>query len=346
MGTDQSGSCEWVELYNTENTVIDLADWTLVITNPGSAKTIALNESGSVHFSGIAGKGFYLLARKSTSCAPPISESAVDWYGSFGSGISNDGAVLVLKHGTETIDTVDASAGWKQSGIGGTNTVPKKTPQYTGSAWLEAAPTPRATNAAPEQPEIEEPNDEPTAPAEVTVGGTVPQLPVERPTSKLYISAIPSRIIFAKARTPYSAVVYDGTGKLRRDAEVRWAFGDGGARRGERVSYEYEEPGEYLAAVRATVHEGATAVALVPVVANVPDVSLEAITDRGVLLNNESDAVADISGWQLKDKGDTFTIPEDTVIAAGKTTLLPWKVIGFSASSTPVLLYPSGEPVT
>lgn len=344
MGTDESGSCEWIELYNDGSEAIDLSTWSLRIDNPGSSKTILFNESGSVRYQGIASRGFYLLARKSASCSPPVADSLVDWLGSFGNGISNDGAKLTLLEGVQEVDSVDALSGWKASGVGGTNTVPKKTPQYTGSAWFEASPTPRSTNSAPAEPELPEQEEEEADP-EVTVGGSVPMLPVEHPVSKLFISAIPSRIVFAGAETSYSAVVYDSAGKLRRDASVTWSFGDGGSEEGAAARYTYAEPGEYTAAARARSVQGASAVALVPVVVVATEVSISAVDERGITLLNPSERLADLSGWKLRAGRRTFTLPEDTVIGAGKSALFPWAVTKLASTSEARLLYPDGSPV-
>lgn len=346
MGTDESGTCEWIELYNDGSETVDLSTWSLTIDNPGSSKTVLFNEAGSVRYQGIASKGFYLLARKSTSCNPPIADSLVDWLGSFGSGISNDGAKITLFNGVVEEDVVDALSGWKTSGVGGTNTAPKKTPQYTGSGWFEAAPTPRNTNSAPASPELPEEGEVlgATTP-EVTVGGTVPMLAVEHPVAKLLISAIPSRIVFAGAQTPYNAVVYDSTGKLRREADVRWSFGDGGSEKGHAVRYTYAEPGEYTAVARATGSKGGSAVSLIPIVVVTTQVTVSSVDERGITLTNPSERLADLSLWKLKGDKKTFTLPEDTVIAAGKTTLLPWSVTRLASTSEISLLYPDGSPV-
>ncbi len=346
MGTEESGTCEWIELYNSGPDTVDLSSWSMRIDNPGSTKTIAFNEAGSVRYSGIASQGFYLLARKSTSCSPPVADTLVDWLGSFGNGISNEGAKITLFAGSEEIDSVNAlELGWKDSGVGGKNTSPKKTPQYTGTGWFEADPTPRATNKAPEAPELEEPEEEPT-PTEVTVGGTVPMLPVEHPIAKLFISAIPSRIVFAGAETPYDAVVYDSTGKLRRDADVRWSFGDGGSEKGNKARYTYREPGEYTAVARATGSKGGSAVALVSIVVVTSEVVISSVDERGITLMNPSKQLADLSLWKLRAGAKrAFTLPEDMVIAAGKSALLPWSVTGLATSSEATLLYPDGSPV-
>ncbi|HYD92919.1 MAG TPA: lamin tail domain-containing protein [Candidatus Paceibacterota bacterium] len=342
MGTDASGTCEWIELYNSGSETVDLTNWTLTIENPGSAKTIAFNEPGSVQYLGIAASGFYLLARKSTTCDPPISTSSVDWHGSFGNGISNDGATLTLRNGDQIIDTVEASAGWSDT-IGGTNTVPKKTPQYTGSGWFAGLPTPRATNESSDLPELEDPEDEEESPPTVTVGGTVPQLPVKDPVPKLYISAIPARIVLAGAETPYRAVVYDSFGELRRDASVRWSFGDGGTAESAITRYTYTEPGEYTAAVRASTREGISVLALMPVVVVEHGISIESVSEQGITLRNATSRLADLSSWKIRARR-TFTIPEDTVIAPDGTALLPWSVTRLSTSTEPVLLFPNGLP--
>ncbi|MBY0111021.1 lamin tail domain-containing protein [Patescibacteria group bacterium] len=349
MGTDAGGaSCEWVELFNGSGETVDLSTWTLTIQNAGSAtsKVIALNEEGSAEFSGIAGNGYYLIARDSGSCRSLAPATSADWLGSFGSGISNTGAVLTLSEGSTIVDTIDADGGWSSS-IGGKNVSgsAKQTPQYTGNAWITALPTPRSANATTPVDTLPDDHDDVASSTPVvTIGGSTPVVPAVSPIIKLFLEPGPNRVVPAGADTPYEVIVYDATGKLYPHADVTWSFGDGGSRGGKSVSYAYREPGEYLAVVRAR-EKGQSAVATVSVIAQPFQISMEEDTERGVVIGNHSPTLADLSSWKIKAGKKSFTLPPDTVVPAGKSVLLSSLVTRLPTSTPSELLYPNGERV-
>lgn len=342
MGTDAGGAnCEWVELYNSGSDTIALSGWTLTIENIGaSPKVLDLGEAASVKYSGIAGGGYYLIARNTGSCGSLMPGSSADWLGSFGSGVSNSGSKLTLSNGS-TVDVVDSQEGWEISkgGIGGDNATPKQTPQRVGGAWYTGTPTPRGPNNQPSVEEIEEPEDEDSAPV-VTIGGTAPLVPVSSPVPDLYIDAGPDRIVSVDADTPYTAIVYDSTGKIRRDAEVTWSFGDGGFKRGDSVAYKYREPGTYQAVVRARA-KGNSSVATLDVLADVPKLRIVA-TEGGIQLHNDGDRLVDLSAWRIRDGREKFKLPPDLVVAPGRFAYLPNDVTDIEDVREPELLYPDG----
>ncbi len=348
MGTDQGATCEWIELHNDADEIVSLAGWTLTLENPGSATTLDLGNPASVKYSGIDKAGYYLIVRDSpnsgNACKDLEPGKHADWLGSFGSGISNDGAKLILKHGASEEDTLDSKASWDASkgGAGGKNAVPKETPQRTLSGWYTAIPTPRGPNMEPpleELPEDEE--DEPGTPV-VTVGGTAPVVPLKHPAATLYVDGGAARIVMAGAETPYSGVAYDSTGVLRKNADITWSFGDGGYKKGEEVAYAYRTPGEYTAVVRAR-SKGISAVALVPVVVVPPPVIIRSASEEGIMLSNGSDDIADLSSWKLGSGKRSVKLPPDTVIAPGATVLFSYEALHIPPSDAPTLRFPNGR---
>lgn len=341
MGTDLGGAnCEWIELYNSGSETVSLSGWTLSIENAsGAITTLALDDPDNVVYSGIAAGGYYLIARNSGSCSTIVPGPSADWLGSFGNGVSNSGAKLTLADANGTVDVVDALDGWASS-VGGDNATPKKTPQLVSGAWYTGVPTPRGPNSTPPDDEIDPPEENDTPPV-VTIGGTAPLVPVARPVPELYIEAGPNRVVTAGAHTPYTALVYDSTGKLRADAEVTWSFGDGGFVRGERVSYAYRTPGTYEAVVRARA-KGTSVVTTLEVVADTPALAIAPV-EGGVEIRNDSDRLADLSSWRIRDGREKFRLPEDFVVSPGRTAFLPKEVIDMEEIAEPELLYPSGE---
>lgn len=346
MGTDEGGAnCEWVELRNTTDEIVDLSSWTLTIENTGNAtpKVIALNESASVKYSGITANGYYLIARDSGICKDLVPATSADWLGSFGNGISNSGAKIILKNGNNEESIVDSKVGWEVSkgGVGGKNTTPKETPQKDGASWITASPTPRGPNHTAPLQELPE-EEEDTASPVVTVGGTAPLVPVTHPVAKLYVDGGPSRMVSAGAHTVFTAVAYDSVGTLRKSADIVWAFGDGGREKGNEVLYAYKKPGTYTAVVRAK-DKGVSAVSLVEVVVISPEVSISSVNNDGVTLTNTANHLLDLSGWKLSAGGKTVKLPSDTVIAGGSSVFFPYENLRIASSSTVTLTFPSGR---
>lgn len=105
MGTDASTADEWIELYNTTDSEIDLTGWTLASTD--EEPTISISDTIPAH-------GYLLLERTDDNT---VSDSLADLI--YSGTLSNSGEYLQLKDETgQVIDEVDCSGGW----FGGTST--------------------------------------------------------------------------------------------------------------------------------------------------------------------------------------------------------------------------------
>jgi len=144
MGTDTSQYGEWIELYNSSSSEIDLKDWKLYKKKNGAdAIIVSLTKK-------ISSNSYYLIERTTPSTPDPIPGIEDDAEGWKESGLSNSGEFLILKDASgNTVDSVDGSNGWKINGSSktvGDNTVPKKTAQYIDATWQTLLPTPKAEN--------------------------------------------------------------------------------------------------------------------------------------------------------------------------------------------------------
>lgn len=119
-GTSAGSTHEWVELFNNTDADIDLSgwhfyaeDWTPDIVIGQDSKTKKTENSI------ISAKGYYLLERRSEA---KINDSVVsgvsaDWYGSFGSGLKNDGGEnLFLRNSEENTPDIDSVKAKDMSG--------------------------------------------------------------------------------------------------------------------------------------------------------------------------------------------------------------------------------------
>ncbi len=139
MGTTESATNEWIELFNNGSDTVDLTGWILRIEGKKN-KDITLKNSISV-------VGYFLIERTDDTTLPNISADIVT---PFGAGLLNSGATLVLLNaqGLE-IDRVNGSDNWKIDGKTVGNNTTKETAQRAGTLWITAIATPRAINATP-----------------------------------------------------------------------------------------------------------------------------------------------------------------------------------------------------
>ncbi len=178
MGTNNGGTSgadaadEWIELYNQSAYSIELAGWSLEAAD-GTPKIIFSSTTPP-----IAAGGFFLLERTDDGSLPGVVADFI-----YTGALSNSGEVLILKdtNGNE-INRVDASSGWPA----GDNST-KETMQWTGSTWITAEPTPRATNKNPPSPPPP-PEPEPEPEPSNTTPETAPE---PRPLSEPASASVP-----------------------------------------------------------------------------------------------------------------------------------------------------------
>lgn len=120
MGTEASTFDEWIELYNTTSSDIDLSGWTLVSAD--GDPVIAL--SGT-----IPAGGFFLLERTDDNTVSDIPADLI-----YSGNLGNAGECLQLKDETDAlIDGVDCSAGWFAGSGSPKGSMERKDPESGGS---------------------------------------------------------------------------------------------------------------------------------------------------------------------------------------------------------------------
>ncbi len=134
MGTAASANAEWLELYNTGDTDIDLTGWNLNAADGAPAVKL----SGA-----IAAGQYFLLERTSDATVPGVTADLI-----YTGALGNAGEWLKLTDSAGSlVDEVNATAGWPA----GDNTT-KQTMERVGQAtWQTSAAalgTPKAANSA------------------------------------------------------------------------------------------------------------------------------------------------------------------------------------------------------
>jgi len=140
MGTTESPYCEWIELFNTTDSEVDLLGWK-IYEQGGDVLIMELTQK-------IAPNNYYLVGRVTNSCPDAVLDITADDAGSFGgSGLSNSGEYLKLLSADEVlIDSVDGADNWMDVGDNST----KATMERTNEGTWQTGPvggTPRAQNS-------------------------------------------------------------------------------------------------------------------------------------------------------------------------------------------------------
>ena len=333
-GSDTSR--EWVEVFNTGSSPVALTEWKLFEAD--SNHNIVAYSGGESIASGayaiIADNPAKFLEDRPTY-AGALFDSAFS--------LSNTGETLALRccgtgEGLVDKDSISYDPGVGAAGDG--NTLNRAS---AGSSSLAAGtPTPGAgslqkaggnSSSAPV-------SDADDSAAEVS-GSTASSAGTTSSNSVLArVSAGNNRTVIAGIETQLEANAYDGSNRSV-EAEFRWNFGDGATALGRTVSHKWEYAGRYAVVLEA-VRYGEKASHRITVSVELPELSFEALSDGGVIVENLSSRELELSGWRIADRGMTFMFPPNTVLLRSASIRLSSSNIGFFASAGATLLYPNG----
>ncbi len=339
MGSSESSSHEWIELYNDGNEV-DVTGWTL-----SDGQNLTINLVGT-----IPANSFVVLERTSEASSP--AEALVIYTGA----LVNTGATLsLLRADGSQADVVSGGEDWQN--IGGDNTT-KETAQYTQSGWITAEATAGQTNRLKSTSSTEDDKKE-TGYAVQTKTSSAPGGRVAAPANrtgeknkelqsdselKLSISAplvgyVNQEISFTPAPS--------GIGKtLISSLQYEWNFGDGFAVSGKTPKHVFSYPGTYVvntfASYKQKEQTARQEITILPI-----SVSLTQNKNGDVQVNNDSPYEIDLSGFKLSGE-KSFVFPDRTILLNSQTITIPQeKLIGKERNITLFILYDEqGEVVT
>lgn len=315
MGSVNSANEEWLELYNSGAEDADISGWILE-SQDGSPK---INLSGV-----IKQNGYFLLERTSDNSAPNVEADLI-----YTGAMSNSGEVLVLKNamGME-IDRVDGSNDWEN--IGGDNAT-KETAQKSGTAWITAISTPmaqtriNADSAQIDADTIQKNTDTLTRAGNVkaNAGGNI-------------VAQVGQNIFFDASQSE---------GKVD---SFSWNMGNGEVKDGKSFLYNYSFPGKYLVTlfVKNGVYESKDQIDVTIYPAGVYISEFFVGEEGWVEIYNGSENFISLSGWQMGNGGDIFTMPKGTLISSDGYLVFSSKIIGidFIKNSGELdLIYPNGQ---
>lgn len=329
MGTKASQFAEWIELFNSGSTAVDLSG--SGIYRGGTSLLFPLTKKIE--------PGGYLVIERTTASVPDALPGIDDEAGAFlGGGLSNTGEFLVLKDSRGvTLDSFDFRTGWPA----GDNST-KETMQKNGTAWVTATATPKSA---------------------LSLDAVVQASSGSSPDSTSTLSGISSNAGASGAATSVIAPDFSISVGRERLASVgspldfearidgassggiayRWSFGDGAMSLVQKPSHSYNYPGDYVVVLNAgndTVQAVArTVVHVIPV-----DVSFAIHPEDGrVDLSNNSSYEMNFGRWVMRFGQKDFLFPEDTILLPKKKISLARSTTNFTsyASTTPFLTSPN-----
>lgn len=236
MGTTNSATDEWVEIFNDGSESILLDGW--VLSTADTMMNITL--SGSV-----AGGGYYLIERTDDTTVPDV---AADLVTPFGSGLSNNGEILLLKNSSGAeVNRVDATDGWPAG-----DNVTKETMQKSGSGWITAASTPKAANVSAGTAKSSEDTADSGSSSSSSGPTSAYVAPEDLPHIKTDAGKDTRAVVGEEAQ--FRGVAWGLDNEPLENARYLWNFGDGATGEGQNVGHAYMFPGTYI--VRLTISSG------------------------------------------------------------------------------------------
>jgi len=333
MGTTNSASDEWIELYSTDTA--DLTDWHL-ITEDG-AMDIAL--SGS-----ITAGGYVLIERTDDTTVPDIS---ADIIAPFGSGLSNNGEVLILKNSSGTeVDKVHTESPPVGEGWPAGDNITKETMQKSGGAWITAMATPKAANISAGSSKNNLETDEENEIDSGSGGGDPEYIPPEK-LPRIKTDAGEDQTAAVGEQVQFRAHAWGLDDKALENARYVWNFGDGATHEGQNVGYAYMFPGTYMA--RLMVSSGKySAFDDLRVLVQKNTVMISEVMPGAagwIELQNAGNKSIHLGGWILETTTSRFIFPLGTIMAPNSFAVLSaqtTRVVPNGAGDRVYLFYPNG----
>ncbi|HBM45888.1 MAG: hypothetical protein UT05_C0006G0011 [Parcubacteria group bacterium GW2011_GWF2_38_76] len=365
MGTDESYSNEWIELYNDGGGEVDVSNW--VLGWKGGTSSVIIGKDKKCQNVKIPAGGFYLMERTDDNSVPNIIADCI-----YVGDLSNDGEIMILNNGGGVeMDIVNGSKKvkpWDINNSGetiGKNEKPKLTAQLTVSGWITATATPKAINSSTSSggssgsgdtsttttaTESEE-NSGSTANYTYSAHSGSSELSKKTTKIKASLSAGRDRIVLTGTPVQFSAQLIDESGNVLDGDNYRWSFGDAGYASGKQTAHIYDVAGEYVTVLNASFG-GQEYTSRSNLKSVEPDFKMNAILrsvgDSVIYITNNSSNEVNLRGWQIRTKRRSFLSEADIIILPKKTTPLSQKSTNMDLweGEELELVYPTGKIYT
>jgi hypothetical protein len=318
LETGSDSGREWVEIFNNGDTNIDLTDWKFWENDTNHKLTIFQGNTT------LPPNGYAVITDKPESfLIDNPAYPGIIFDSTF--SLNNSGENLTLKdNNLTTIDEVLYSSSWGASGNG--RSLQKK----DSTTWGSGIPTPGELNNV----SLEEtaPTSEQTTAQQETSITNNPPLP---DAGNDIIAFVGQKINF------------DGTESTDPDGNelaYSWNMGDGELIEKPNFSYAYPYPGTYMVALM--VYDGryyvtdtiTVKIQSIQIIINefMPNPSGKDEEAEWIEIYNDSEGIADISGWQIDDDEEgssPFIFPQNTLIAPKSYLVFPRQITGIALNN-------------
>jgi PKD repeat protein len=343
MGTTNSANDEWIELYNSGTSELNLQGWTLRAVDGSPSIDIGDSCSNTILSAG----GYFLFERTDDESVPGIMADCI-YVGALG----NNGEHIQLFDISGAVhDSINASAppsgeGWPA----GDNTTKETMQRVAGEGWITAVATPKASNATVNMGDTSDVDSAPDKQENYSSGDGSMYVPPENLPRITADAGGDTRAVVGE-EVQFRGQAWGLLQQPLENARYLWNFGDGTTQEGQNFGHAFMFPGTYT--VRLTVSsEKYTAFDDIRIIVGKNKLIISEVlpgVDGWIELYNNGDNPIHIGNWIVKNLAEQFIIPLGTTIApksftvlAARTTKLFVIIQGDSVS----LLYPNGSFAT
>lgn len=330
------GGREWVEIYNETNTSVDMSSLSISIKG-GTPAAVTLVSGGSSIV-----PGAYAVIGSTVS---GTTKFGLD-YPSYNGPLFKSSISLV----NTGVTSIDIRLGGAVADSVASYTAAKEGYSYskTTNGFAVMLPTPGKENTIDEASSVT--TTESTSTPIIGTQTTIPQM--SPPSADILLYLQQEKVVVAGAPSIFSVSALTQSGKQIPNITFAWSFGDGGQGVGSSTVYRYYHPGRYVAYVDASngLVAGKARI-LIRVVS--PEIYLSNIKNskygQYLEINNPNVYELDVSTWKLSIDGAIYSLPLNTVLLPGTTTI-SGAALGFASSSISTssvikLLFSSNEEV-
>lgn len=330
-GTDAGR--EWVEVWNDGPSAVDVGGMFLLEADVRHK----ISSTGSGASTLVPAGGRAIIADKPELFSADYPSVSPVFDSAFSLSNSGERVALVSADGDEY-----SYAEWSSGSAASAG----KSWQRAGVSWVAAKATPGAENADREDP--------PAAP--VAASGAASPVAISahsgtggvttvRRAPELLVDAGRARVVPVGAELVVEPLI-EGPGR----ASFTWSWGDGQTSRGRVGRHTYRFPGTYIVVLNARGTGGALATSRTVVSALAPQVAASVGgegEDLSILIESASDQEINLGNFLLEAGGESFALPEDTIVLPGSSLRVPNSTarlpvqVGESVS----LRRPDGRPV-
>lgn len=345
----EGADVDWIEVYNTGDTQVDIATLKLLVSNSTSNHAIKSYSGSSTLLGGEY--GVVVVNSQVTGFTERWSATNI-FTASFSlpNVAGEQTATVEINTGDKNapIDKVTYEEILGAKGDGSSL-------QLIDRAWKASVPTPGEENIFnPILSDEDEDRDTGSSTDDDTATGKTKTISKPKIKAKIFSS----NVVFAGEPANFRAAIMENTTEGTYRGKYYWNFGDGASLTEidypKKQSHIYYYPGEYAVVMKyyggvfteTPDYETRITVKSVPV-----EVSIKKVggwKDFGVELLNNSAYEIDVSGWSIIAGRKFFIFPKDSIILAKKSLTISGRLTGFSAGDeSEVSLYSStGEIIS